>query len=465
MIETSRQFLRHRSAWLRRVVGIMTAIAAVRLTAFTSQMLIVRTFGVGADVDAFQATMFVPDVLVMVFRGTVAVLFVPAYVGALVRHDPEAADRVFSSVLNLTLLVLGALVGGAIMAAPLVVRATAPGFDAERYGIAVSLAGLIYPIAVAQIAAEVFTSALDGRKLFVISQVSGIALPATTIFALLFADANSGIVLLAASTLAGIALQTGILVLAVRAAGIRYHLLLDLSIPELRSAFRELPPVIVSQVLIHGMLFVDQIVASTLPAGDLTSLNYAKRILLFPVGMIFQAFSKTSLPYLSEYVAQQDWAGLRAATRLATWSMMVLCLLMTVGALVLSRPVISILFEGGRFTAEDTDRIVPILVMAALGLAPMGLGFVIPRVFNALHRNNILMWITVFSVVTNAVLDLALAPYMGAAGITLATTLVNTGAILLQLVALTRVRHGFNALGLPSGLHAQLLRGVHHRMS
>lgn len=445
----------HVPGFARGIIAVTTTVATVRLFSLANQIVITRTFGVSAEMDAYQAALFFPDLVSMTFGGVIQVLFVPAFVRALARGDRMASDRVFSSILNLVLLIFGLIVALSVVGAPLVVRLTAPGFTDDRLAMTVDLARFLYPLAVGQVGLAVLNAALDGRKMFIVSNLAGACVPASMMLVLhVLSEARYGVVVLAIGQLVGLGLQLTVLALAVRAAGIQYQPILTLRSPELQSVIRELPSVLASQILVHSTLVADQLVLSTLPDGELAAFNYSRRILWYPVGMVFEAFSRTSLPYFADHVGRQDWDRLRETTRGAVWSMIVLCGAMTIGAWFLSEPIIGLMFERGRFTAEDTQRVSWILMMSALGLIPMGLSFVIPRVFNALQQNHTLMWITVIRVSLNAVLNLTLAPILGAAGVALATTIVYMVTTAVQIVALRNAPHGFYALGEPPTLRA-----------
>jgi putative peptidoglycan lipid II flippase len=205
-------------------------------------------------------------------------------------------------------------------------------------------------------------------------------------------------------------------------------------------------------MLIHSTVFVDQLVASTLPTGQLSALAYGLKLISIPTSIVFVAFSRVVLPHFSEQVVRADWGGLRESVRLHVWIVLGLTLAMTIVAVPLARPVIGLLFERGRFGTETADLVAGIFIAGALGFVPTGLGFVIPRVFNALQRNDILSVVTVFSVCANALLDVLLAPRLGAIGIALSTSLVLAGALIIHLVVLNHILKGFNALGLPAQL-------------
>jgi putative peptidoglycan lipid II flippase len=440
------------------VLAVGWTSAIVKLFGLADQAVLSRTYGTSAEMDAFNAAWALPSLLAVIFGAAIETTLVPIYVRARHLGDPSAADRAFSSLVNLCLIVFGLLSALSIVAAPTLLHLSAPGFAADRFNLALGLVPLLYPLILVNVLASLITSALNSRESFGRPTLAQAAVPIAILIAVVGFGKSFGVAALAVGQLVGFVLVLLVLIYCARRAGVHYRLTLDLGSNELKVAAQQSVPVIIGSLLIHANLFVDQVVASTLPVGQLSSLNYALKLVNFPVVVVFGAFSRATLPHFSRLVATRDWLGLQNSVRLFVWLMLAITLVMTAGAVVLSRPVIAILFQGGRFGAKDTETVAAVFIGAAFGLAPMGLSFVIPRVFNALQQNYTLTLLTIFSVGSNAVLDLVLAPRFGAVGITVATSLVYTAAIAIQIFLLSRQLGGFNPLGVPVQLRVRWRR-------
>ena len=434
---------------VRGVLAVGWASATVKILGLADQIVITRTFGTGPSMDALNAAWALPLLLSLVFATTIETTLVPIYIRARQSGEPEAADRVLSSLINLCALLFGSMsVLGAVFA-PALVRVSAPGLHGERLEIAVALAGFLYPIVTAHVLACLIMGALSARKAFSVPALVNGAVPVTILLAVILLGSRFGIVALAAGQLVGFLIQLAIFVAVARRVGVRYHFVIDLRSEQLRDAGRQSVIVLAGSMLAQVNVFVDQVVASTLPPGGLSSLNYALKLMDLPVVVVFGAFARSALPHFSEQVAVGDWLGLRSSVRLVTWLMLAVTLPMTLGAILLARPVIGLLFQRGNFTALDTAAVATVFTAAVVGAAPLGLSYVIARVFNAMQRNWYLTVVTVSGIGLNAALDLALAPRWGAAGIALSTSTVSAAAVVLQLALLGRLPGGFNALGIP----------------
>jgi putative peptidoglycan lipid II flippase len=188
-------------------------------------------------------------------------------------------------------------------------------------------------------------------------------------------------------------------------------------------------------------LLVSTILASLLPQGSVSWLWYAFRLMQLPIGVFGVALATVSLPALSRAAVASDMRALKT-TLSATLR---LVLLLTVPAAlwlaVMSRPLIALLYEHGRFEAHDTGRTAAALIMYCIGLpAFAGVG-VLTRAFYALGDTKKPVQASFVSVALNLVLNLALMGPLGHLGLALSTS-VTAIANFLQLAYYLRRRVG-----------------------
>jgi putative peptidoglycan lipid II flippase len=161
-----------------------------------------------------------------------------------------------------------------------------------------------------------------------------------------------------------------------------------------------------------------------LPAGSVSALNYARKIVNLFVVLGAIPLGTAALPYFSQMVASRDWAGCRRTLKVYTRSILLVTVPITVGLVAFSPFLIKIVFQRGAFTAADTivvSRVqaclslqIPFYILVSLGV----------RFVSALKRNSVLVAIAAVNMVLNAVLNYILMKYAGVAGIALSTSFV-----------------------------------------
>ena len=107
-----------------------------------------------------------------------------------------------------------------------------------------------------------------------------------------------------------------------------------------------------------------------------------------------------------------------------------------VGLLLLAEPVIRLLYEGGRFTPEDTAAVALILQAYMVGLVPYSMVKVVAPTFYSIDRPRVPLVASVSAVAVNLTFNALTYRELGAPGLALGTSLaaiVNVGILRLAL--------------------------------
>jgi putative peptidoglycan lipid II flippase len=195
---------------------------------------------------------------------------------------------------------------------------------------------------------------------------------------------------------------------------------LDLSHPGLRRILTLMAPAAFGVSVSQISLLINQVFASFLQTGSVSWLYYADRLMELPAGVLGVAVGTILLPSLSKYHAQanQDEYG-----RLLDWGLRITVLLAVPSAValaVLALPLISALFNYGRFTADDVWMTRQALMAYSLGLVGMMLVKILAPGFYA--RQNVVtpVKIGVLTLLATQAMNLAFIGPLKHAGLALA---------------------------------------------
>jgi murein biosynthesis integral membrane protein MurJ len=315
---------------------------------------------------------------------------------------------------------------------------TAPALDSYRMELAVQIAPVIFPVLLLMVAISFLECILNTEGHFGWPAYAGALVPLATAFLVLVAGGQLGVTAIAIGALVGVSLQLGALIYRMRLAHIVYRPSLEWRRPEVARVFAAASPALLGTLVNQAGPLVDQIFASYLSAGSIAALSYALKIAFLPASILFMTLGRAALPYLSRQAAAHDMQSFKRTLRLYLWVVGLVTAGLTALMLVLAHPLVRLLFERGAFSPDDTDRTAATLMGFTVGLAPMGLGFLLARAFSALRKNHVLMYVTIFSVTANAVFDYFMARRWQSVGITLATSMVYCCTLLILLLALRR---------------------------
>lgn len=443
---------------LRALLSLASANLLIRVMGMFNQIVVTARFGQTSTMDAYFVASAVPTLLAQLLGSALEASVIPTYTRIRVEGRREEASRIFSTLLNLLLIGLTLSLLAMLLFRQQLIVFSAPALPSSSLQFAIALAPLIFPVLLFMVLNSFMECLLNTGGQFSWPAYAGILVPLTTVTFVLFAGKSYGVVMLCIGTLLGQILQLGALLLRMRGLNISYRLVLDLQSPEMTTIGIVAWPAFFTALISQASPLVDQMFASGLPVGSITVLNTALKLVSVPVGVIFASVGRAVLPYLARQVASRDMAAFKGTLRLYLWIVGLGTLGLTVLMLLLARPLVALLFQHGAFTAEDTERTASTLSGFCVGLTPMAFGFITSRAFSALGKTRTLLYVTIFSVVANALFDYLLGRLWQSFGIALATSAVYLCTMCLLLVTL---RHSVGKLDLltpPNELLSRLAR-------
>ncbi|HEU5321944.1 MAG TPA: murein biosynthesis integral membrane protein MurJ, partial [Methylomirabilota bacterium] len=220
---------------------------------------------------------------------------------------------------------------------------------------------------------------------------------------------------------------------ALRAIGLLAPPSGELGHPALGRVARLLVPAVFGLAAVQVMVFVNTLLASLLPAGSISFLYYADRVMEFPLGVFGIALASASLPAMSRQAAAGDTRGVADTVNFALRLAAYVSVPASVGLIVLSVPITRVLFERGRFGPADTEATAAALVWYALGLVGFAGARIAAQAFYAVAEPGTAVKLGVLAIGANVVAAMALMGPMGHAGLAAASSIgayVNLGGLL-----------------------------------
>ncbi|HSR48993.1 MAG TPA: murein biosynthesis integral membrane protein MurJ [Anaerolineales bacterium] len=434
---------------IARAAGVvMLGFLIANLTGLARQMLVLGTFGTGAEIDSYFAAARLPTLLFSLLAGgALASAFVPTFTGLLTDGDRPGAWRLASSVTNLILLGLTAFAAAVFVAAPWLVRhLIAPGFtDPVQIDLTVELLRILLLSPILFGASGLLMGILNAHQHFLLPALAPAMSNLGVIAGVLFFVPRLGIYGLAWGAVFGAALHLVIQLPGLSRRQARYHPVLGLRNPSVRQVFRLMAPRLLSVGIVEINFLVNAIIASGLPTGSLTALTNAFTIMLMPQALIAQSTAIAALPTFSAQAAAGAFGELRASLARTLRGLLFLALPATLGLMLLRTPIVAMLFERGAFTPESTELVAWALLWYAVGLPGHALLEVVVRAFFSLKDTLRPTLVSLGAMGLNIILSLTLTSVFAGVGwkpvggLALANSLA-TGVEALVLILLIRRR-------------------------
>lgn len=357
---------------IRSLVTVSTGTLASRLLGFARDAMVAALLGAGPVADAFLVAFQMVNVIRrLLTEGALNAALIPAWLRVQANEGNRAAaafaGRVLGTV-SLTLIAVTVIIG---IAMPLVIAVLAPGFiGSPTLQLAVDNARLMLPYLAFAGPVTVMMGLLNAQHRFALTAFSPLLFNIALIgvmAVLLTTHRNAPFAAWAVAGTVGIAglLQLSMLVLRNgNAVAAPLRVSFD---DEMRGFFRKAIPGMVANSGPQLLIVAAAIIASTSPSA-VSWLYFANRLIELPLGIVGTAMGTVLVPELTRAVRSGDHAAAVNAESRGLELAIGLALPATLGLMVLSHPIVQVLFEHGAFSAADSIATAQALVWLALGL-------------------------------------------------------------------------------------------------
>lgn len=387
------------------VVAFFSLLGA--LSGILVETCIAAKLGLSLRSDTFYVAYTIPYIITNLLGATGQFSLVPFFASLESSQDEQETWRGLSYVGNILFLGLAgvALVGAA--ASPLIVHGIAPGFTRGQFAEATDLARWLFLIIVPAGIGEVLRSFLLSRHYFALSTATGLMRNGSCIAFILLGFHRFGPQSIFLGYLAGYLLQVAVLSFQIlKSFRPRYSLTLAASGKPFRNLRGSGSAQLGGALGWQGVVIVERIIASFLPAGTLTALNYGFRIIGTLAELLGGSVGTAALPSLSRAVARQEHQEKRRIFRDTLGISLALLSPVMVFCLLLSRSIIRLAFQRGNFTPEATLTLAMVLYYYTWSLLPFAFIRILSFNLFARHESGIFFRLAIFLYGLNIAFDL-----------------------------------------------------------
>jgi putative peptidoglycan lipid II flippase len=426
----------------KRAGAVSFATLISRILGLAREMVLAKYFPVFAT-DAFFAAFRIPNLLRDLFaEGALSAAFVPTFTEYAQNRRKEEAWRLANVVLNALAVVLSGITLLIVFGARYLVYFLVSGYSRipGKIELTVQLTQIMAPFLLTVALAAAVMGILNTHGKFFVPAVAPAFFNLFSIAAgILLAPfmprfGQQPITAMAIGSLLGGAAQLYFQLPSLYSCGYRYQPALDWRDPGLRRIMTLMLPAAFGLAATQINILIDNQLASYLGNGPVSWLNYAFRLMQLPIGLFGVAIATVYLATVSKNVAANDLESLKSnllnAVKLAAF----LNIPATFGLIFLRYPIVSVLYERGRFTAGHTIYTGDALLFYTLGLYAYSLVKIVTPTFYALGDTRSPVRIAALVIGVKIAVNLALIRHLGFRGLALATSI----ASLLNTILLFR---------------------------
>lgn len=418
----------------RKAGKISLAVFGSRILGLVRESVFAHFFGAGMASDAFRAAFKIPNLLRDLFaEGALSSAFVTTFSKTIHKDGDAKGWQLANLVFTAQFLFLLMIVGLGILFAPGIVELIGGPLNLETKQLAIGLTRVMFPFIMLVSAAAVMMGLLNAKGHFGLPASASMffnlgSIVAGIIFAYLI-DPKLGpksIYGMAFGVLVGGALQFLVQVPSSLKLGFRFRPALSFRNKNFLEVVHLLGPAVLGTSAVQINVLINTRFAAEVGTGAISWLEYAFRLMQFPIGLLGVAIATVTLPQISRDIAENNHKNFRENLAKSLRLTLVLTLPAAVGLAMLAEPLIALLYERGRFTFHDTQQTALALQAYTVGLAGYAAIKVITPAFYALGDAKVPVRVSLFGIFLNFGLNFLTVKMLhwGHAGLALGTSCV-----------------------------------------
>ncbi len=422
--------------------GIAVATLTSRVLGMVREMVYMNFMGVGLVNDAFQLAFTAPNLFRRLLgEGALTAAFIPIFKEKEKIHGEVEMWRAANAVISGLVVAASAIVALVMLAVSV---ALAVHHFGEKYQLMLELLRVMFPYMLLVCLTAVMMGMLNARGHFFIPALGSTLLNVVMIGSVLWLAPVFGrqlpeqIFALAVGVLAAGVAQAAFQMPTLWRDGFRYRWVTPWQDETVRRVVRQMLPATIGVAAFQINVSLVQAAAFVTGTGLVSSFNGAVRLMELPQGMFGVSLATYLLPTLSGLAAEKKYPEFRSTLCHGLSTLIFLNLIAATLLFVLSEQIVRLLYEHGKFTADNTLHVSFALSCLVPGLVAFSSVNILARAFYAVGDTKTPMKISLFCLALNFALACWLMVWLHEGGPGIANTVTSAVNVVLLVIALRK---------------------------
>lgn len=339
-----------RSAALLLIVATFLS----RVVGYLREAYVAKAFGAGPVTDAYVAAFTLPDFLLYLLAGgAISITFISLFTRYIAEGRERDAQQAFNAIISVMGVVFVLVIAAGEVFAPQFIDLYFKGPERE---LCIHLTRVLLPQPLFFLIGGVVSAVLQTKRQFLIPAFAPIIYTASIILGGVLFSRQFGITSLAyGATLGSFAGPFFLNAIGAKRTGMGFRFSFSPSDPAFREWLRLSIPLMLGVSVVAADEWILRYFASH-SLGDVSRLNYSKRLFQVPIGVLGQAVGVASLPFFARLYGQRKLEDFASSVNRSISSLGAISLLATSWMLAVAVPLIDLAFRRGRFTEIDTQQ-------------------------------------------------------------------------------------------------------------
>ena len=445
----------------KKIILLMLATILCKILGFGRELVLTSTYGASIEADAYIVAVSIPTVLFTSIATTIATTFIPIFYEVDKNEGNAESSKFLNNIFNI-LLILSIIISiiGFVFSGQLV-KIFAMDFSGEKLALAVRFTKIMVICTVFIGLSSLLTSYLQIKDEYTIPGIIGLPYNLLIITGIIISS-KSNVEIMAIGTVIGIASQLFFQLPFAIKKGYRYKFYINIKDKYIKRLLILIAPVFLGLCVNQINTIIDRSLASTLGDGVITILNSANRLNGFVLAMFITTIISVIYPKLSNL--SNNNSEFKKLVRDSVNYVLLLLVPISVGTIILSNPVTSIVFQRGAFNQVATDMTANALAAYGLGMLGFGIMEILNKVFYSLQDTKIPMLTGIVTMTINIALNIILVRVWGHVGLALATSIAAYIGMIILFIKLSNKIGDFGqkiiGINLIKSIIASIIMGI-----
>lgn len=417
------------------ILMVITMLAKV--LGFIRELVLASTYGASMYSDAYLIAINIPTVIFAALGISISTIFIPLYIDIENNKGKKDALKFTNNIFNIISIVCIILSVIGYIFAEEIINILAIGFSGEALDITVDFTRILMIGIVFIVLTYLCTAFLQVKGNFVIPGIVSLPYNLIIITSIIVSSKYNSYIMVW-GTLIGILIQFIFQVPFMYKIGFKYDKRINIKDENIKRFIFLVTPVFIGVAVNQINAMVDRTLASTLVEGSISALNYANKLNMFVMALFITSISSVIYPLFSKLSVKEDNDEFIKSIIKTINCVTIIIIPISIGAIVLSQPIIKLLFERGEFGIRETKMTTIALIMYSIGMCAFALRDILGKVFYSLKDTKTPMINGIITVVLNIIINLILIKEFKLAGLALSTSISSTICILLLFRSLKK---------------------------
>lgn len=409
----------------------------IKFIGFLRSSVLAYYYGSGYVSDAYNIAFDIPILLFAFLGNAIVTAYVPMYTQIEKSEGEKEALKYSNTIITVFSIISVVIILAITVFAEPFIRILAVGFDEKTMNLAVEFTRISSWCLIFITAERLFICYLNIKNNYLIPVMVSLPMNILLILSIIISS-KLGYEFLGIGILIALSSQFFFLIPSLIKEKYKFYPCINIKNKNVIQTVKIVLPVLLGVSVNQINKIIDKSIASTIAVGGISNLNYASVINIAIQDIIIFSIITITFVKISQFVSENKMDELKIMINKALSSILCLITPISIGVIVFSRQIVSILFMRGSFDESAMTETSSALICYSLGMIFVSFRDILVKVFYSLKDSKTPIKNSLYAILINIILNFILSRFMGISGLALATSISAVSSAVLMYLSLRK---------------------------